>query len=118
MSKVKQLSTAIDELIEAGKTLTEVGLDLKQYFTATAEQVSETKETKETPAATAEEIATTISFEEVRKILSAKASADNGKYKNELKALVAKYSNTGTLKGVPEDKYQSLIAEAEVIGNV
>ncbi len=115
MSRVKTLSTAIDELIEAGKTLTEVGLALKQYFTATTEGVPEAKET---PAAPAEETATTISFEEVRKILSAKASADNGKYKNELKALVAKYSDTGTLKGVPEDKYQSLIAEAEVIGNV
>ena len=40
-----------------------------------------------------------------------------GKYKAEVKALVAKYSETGTLKGVPETSYAALIAESEVIGN-
>lgn len=114
MSKMSNLSAAIDELIETGQKLIDVGNDLKEYFSNTTETVS-TQDV--TPAAPKEEPEASISFEDVRKILSAKSSAEDGKYKAEVKALVAKYSETGTLKGVPETSYAALIAESEVIGN-
>ena len=117
MSKMSNLSAAIDELIETGQKLIDVGNGLKEYFSNTNDTVS-TPETQE-PAqeASKEEPEATISFEDVRKILSAKSSAEDGKYKAEVKALVAKYSENGTLKGVPETSYAALIAESEVIGN-
>ncbi len=117
MSKMSNLSTAIDELIETGQKLIDVGNGLKEYFSNTNDTVSTpvTQEpAQETPK---EEPEATISFEDVRKILSAKSSAEDGKYKAEVKALVAKYSENGTLKGVPESSYAALIAESEVIGN-
>ena len=81
------------------------------------EEINGTTAPAAAPAAPKEEPEATISFEDVRKILSAKSSAEDGKYKAEAKALVAKYSDNGTLKGVPESSYAALIAEAEVIGN-
>lgn len=109
MSKMSELSTMIDSLIECGQKLIDVGNGLKEFYSETA-----TKETKpvEQPSAVEK-----ISFEDVRKILASKSSEDDGKYKSQIKELVAKYSSTGTLKGVPEDSYAALIAEAEVIGN-
>ncbi len=113
MSKMSNLAAVIDELIETGQKLIDVGNGLKEYFSNT-EAVSTQDVTPEAPK---EEPEATISFEDVRKILSAKSSAEDGKYKAEVKALVAKYSETGTLKGVPETSYAALIAESEVIGN-
>ncbi len=56
-------------------------------------------------------------FEEVRKTLAGISSQDDGKYKSQVKDLVGKYSSTGTLKGVPEESYAALVAEAEEIIN-
>ena len=118
MSKTSNLSAAIDELIETGQKLIEVGNGLKEYLSNTTETVSTQVTHDVTPEATEEEEPeATISFEDIRKILSAKSSAEDGKYKAEVKALVAKYSENGTLKGVPETSYAALIAESGVIGN-
>lgn len=51
--------------------------------------------------------------EDVRAVLAAKSNADNGKYRNEVKALVKKYANGGSLTNVSEDDYPSLLAEVE-----
>ena len=56
-------------------------------------------------------------LEAVREILSRKSNIDGGQHRAEVKALVKKYGNGGTLKDVPAEQYAALIAEAEVIGN-
>ena len=56
-------------------------------------------------------------LEAVREILSRKSNIDGGQHRAEVKALVKKYGNGGTLKDVPAEQYAVLIAEAEVIGN-
>lgn len=55
--------------------------------------------------------------EEVRARLAQKAKADAGKYKADVKKIVATFSSDGTLTGVPADKYPEVIAALEVIGN-
>ena len=53
--------------------------------------------------------------EQVRAALSEKSNADNGKYRNQVKALVKKYANGGSLTDVKEEDYCLLIAELEDI---
>lgn len=50
-------------------------------------------------------------------MLAQKAKADGGRYKADVKGIVAKLSSDGTLTGVPEEKYPELVADLEVIGN-
>lgn len=79
-------------------------------------KASEPEPTTDTPAETETDVKT-YTKEEVRATLSQKAKLDGCKYKVEVKAIVAKYSEDGTLTKVPEDKYSELMAELEVVGN-
>ena len=45
------------------------------------------------------------------------SKADAGKYKADVKGIVAKYSSDSTLSGIPADKYPEVLAALEVIGN-
>lgn len=97
-------------------------------FTEGAEQPKSTEKKEKSSKATtpspvekiaAEEKAEPVTYtkEDVRSKLAQKAKADGGKYKGEVKGVVAKFSSDGTLTGVPEDKYTELVAELEVVGN-
>ncbi len=123
MSKQKIPEDLIKALIACSENLIVVAESLKAYA-----EVPETKKketTKEDPEP--EKAATTIAqtqpegkvptFEEVRKTLAGISCQDDGKYKSQVKDLVGKYSTTGTLKGVPEESYAALVAEAEEIIN-
>lgn len=79
-------------------------------------KVSEQEPATDTPAETDTEVKT-YTKEEVRAMLSQKAKVDGCKYKSEVKAIVTKYSEDGTLTKVPEDKYLELMTELEVVGN-
>ena len=79
-------------------------------------KVSEKEPATNTPAETDTEVKT-YTKEEDRAMLSQKAKVDGCKYKAEVKAIVAKYSEDGTLAKVPEDKYRELMADLEVVGN-
>lgn len=79
-------------------------------------KASEPEPNTDTPAETETDVKT-YTKEEVRATLSQKAKLDGCKYKSEVKAIVAKYSEDGTLTKVPEDKYSELMAELEVVGN-
>lgn len=79
-------------------------------------KASEPEPATDTPAESKTE-EKTYTKEEVRATLSQKAKLDGCKYKSEVKAIVAKYSEDGTLTKVPEDKYSELMAELEVVGN-
>lgn len=83
----------------------------KKEKAAKAEKVAPAEETP------AEAETPTYTKEDVRALLSQKAKLDGCKYKTEVKELVAKYSEDGTLTKVPEDKYPELMAELEVVGN-
>lgn len=77
-----------------------------------SKQISATDTEKETSTET-----TIYTKEDVRSMLAQKAKADGGRYKADVKGIVAKFSSDGTLTGVPEEKYPELVADLEVIGN-
>ena len=79
-------------------------------------KVSEKEPATDTPAEADTEVKT-YTKDEVRAMLSQKAKVDGCKYKSEVKAIVTKYSEDGTLTKVPEDKYLELMTELEVVGN-
>lgn len=87
----------------------------------TAKKDKPTKQTKQVPSADTEKETstetTTYTKEDVRSMLAQKAKADGGRYKADVKGIVAKFSSDGTLTGVPEEKYPELVANLEVIGN-
>lgn len=82
------------------------------------------KAEKKTESAPAEESADEESTEpvaytkeEVRAKLAQMSKAEAGKYKVDVKGIVAKYSSDGTLSGIPADKYADVVAALEVISN-
>ena len=116
MSKLNELSILLDTLSDTGTKLTEAAEALKAYFSSDAEEA--TAPVKEEPVTVSDpEKPVSITFEEVRKVLAELSAKDNKKYRAEVKALVAKYSSNGALKGVPEESYEALLKEAEVINN-
>ena len=88
----------------------------KKEKTAKAEKPDEPSPIEETATEEKEE-SVTYTKEDVRAKLAQKAKADGGKYKGEVKGIVAKFYSDGTLTGVPADKYSELVAELEVVGN-
>lgn len=89
----------------------------KKKKPAKSEKVSEPSHAEESTTEEKSEPAT-YTKEYVRAKLAQKAKTDGGKYKTDVKGIVAKFSSDGTLTGVPADKYSELVAELEVVGNV
>lgn len=118
------------EMAELFKTIADSFTRLSEIYSS-AEDAEQTKPTgkKEKPAkteepspveeSTANEKSEPAAYtkEDVRAKLAQKAKADGGKYKGDVKGIVAKFSSDGTLTGVPADKYSELVAELEVVGN-
>lgn len=131
MSKMSELSMMLDELITCGTKLAETAMALKEFYSSDEQEqpvpdkkTSSKKSSKkqETPARTLDPAPQTepvkeYSKEDVRKILAAKANEAEGIYKAQVKALVQKYGNGGSLTNVKPEDYAALAAEAEVIGN-
>ena len=121
MSKTKDLLQLLEELGECGVKLTETAAALKEHFSSekTVTSVTEEKPAKAQPPKTEakEEAAPSYTKEKVRELLSEVAAKEEGKYKAQVKDLVKKYADGGSLKDIPEDKYSDLVAELEVIGN-
>ncbi len=129
MSKQKIPEDLIKELLACSENLIVVAESLKAYCEGPAPKTNDVKEsepkeaevesavTSVTTTTTREAEEKKYSFEDVRKVLAGISSQDDGKYKAQVKGLVAKYSATGTLKGVPEDSYAALVAETEALTN-
>lgn len=121
MSKMSELSALLDNLISCGETLAETGRALKDFYSGTDEPATAAKskaKEKKAPAREAEpeapkEGTTHYSKEDVRGILAAKANEAGGRFKTEVKALVKKYGNGGSLTDVPDESYPALIKEVE-----
>lgn len=120
MSKMSELSMLFDDLIDCGRKLTETAQRLKDFYSSPDEKPTEkpTPKPKKTPEpAKEEEPEKTYSKEEVRAILSAKANEEDGRFKAEVKAIVKKYGNGGSLTNVDAKDYAILVEEIGKIGN-
>lgn len=81
------------------------------------EKKSEPAPTEESAADEANTEPVTYTKEEVRAKLAQMSKAEAGKYKADVKGIVAKYSSDGTLSGIPADKYADVVAALEVVSN-
>ena len=81
MSKMSELSTMIDSLIECGQKLIDVGNGLKEFY---SEPAPKSKALVESEKLNEGNKAFWVCFEEVRKILAEKSSVEDGKYKAEV----------------------------------
>lgn len=128
MSKMKDLSMVLDELVTCGETLISTANALKEIFsdtaaadpapknskkTAAAEAVAKAETSEEPKAANNQPTAKAFTKEEVRGILAAKSSAGHS---DEVRALLLKFG-AKQLKQVDPKDYAALVQEAEVIGN-
>ncbi len=121
MSKMSELSALLDNLISCGEALAKTGRALKDFYSNTDEPAQAAKpqgKEKKNPAKDAEpeapkKEAPHYSKEHVRGILAAKANEAGGRFRTEVKALVKKYGNGGSLTDVPEESYPALIKEVE-----
>jgi hypothetical protein len=122
MSKFAELSATLDEMIACGNGLVKAAEDLKKFYASEDEPKSEpkkvTKKTAEPEKTTpAKEDIPSYSKEDVRAMLSKKANEDDGRYKAEVKELVKKYANGGTLKDVHPECYPALVDALEKLNN-
>lgn len=106
--------TRLSEIYFSTEDVTQPKAPAKKEKTAKTEKVSEAVQ-EGSPEKESETI--TYTKEDVRARLAQKAKADAGKYKADVKKIVATFSSDGTLTGVPADKYPEVIAALEVIGN-
>jgi len=119
------------ELAELYRTIADGFAKLSEYYSSedseqpkVVKKDKPVKEEKKTEPAPVEESATegntepvTYTKEEVRAKLAQMSKAEAGKYKADVKGIVAKYSSDGTLSGIPADKYADVVAALEVVGN-
>lgn len=119
MSKMSELSAAIDALINCGNGMVKAAEALKVYYSSDGDPLAKQpkQEAKETVPAPVQEAERPLTKEDVRKLLVAKSTAGSGANKPAVKALVKKYSSTGQLSDVPPEKYADMAAELEGIGN-
>ena len=114
MSKMSELSAMINNQISCGETLAETGRALKEFYSGSDEALAKpAKKTKKEDATPKEEPAKEYSKEEVRGILAKKANEAEGRFKADVKAIVQKYGNGGSLTNVDPKDYAALVTEVE-----
>lgn len=106
MSKMNELSQVLDDLISCGEKMIQTANAIKECFSESADPEPE----KGKAPAPAEP---TYSKEDVRAILAAKANEAGGQYKAQVKAIVKKYADGGSLTKVPAESYPALVKEVE-----
>ena len=106
MSKMSELSQILDDLISCGEKMIQTANAIKECFCESSDSEPE-KEKASAPAEPA------YSKEDVRAILSAKANEAGGQYKAQVKAIVKKYADGGSLTKVPAESYPALVKEVE-----
>lgn len=114
MSKMSELSQVLDDLISCGEKMIQTANAIKECFTADDAPAAE-PEKKAKPAkkeAKALE-AKTYSKEDVRALLASKANEAGGQFKAQVKAIVKKYADGGSLTDIPAESYPALVKEVE-----
>lgn len=141
MDKRSELSKILKDFIPYGKKLVQSLRDLVKILDdlttcgemaiQTASAIMECFSEDEAPAAIPEKkskpakkeakapepAVKTYSKEDVRALLAAKANESGGQFKAQVKALVKKYANGGSLTDIPEDQYPALVEEVEGLKN-
>lgn len=119
MSKMSELSMLLDSLIDCGEKLTETAKALKAFYSAAPAKPQHPTEEPAAPKARQQEPKPekTYTKETVRAMLAAKANEVDGIYKADVRNLVRKYGNGGSLTDVDPKDYAALAAEVEAIGN-
>ena len=112
MSRTNDMNVVIDSLINCGKALVDAGRALKDFY-------SEEKTTvpQEGPDTTPPDETRMFTKEEVRAILAKKANEEDGKFKAEVRAIVQKYGNGGSLTDVDAKDYANIMREIENLGS-
>ncbi len=109
MSKMSELPQVLDDLISCGEQLIQTANAIKECFTEPAESTEKPKKEAKAP----EPKVHSYSKEEVRALLAAKAKEAGGQFKTQVKSLVKKYGNGGSLTDVPAESYPALVSEVE-----
>ena len=111
MSKMKELSQALDEMVACGEGLIRAANAIREILSSEAEPEAQPAVKEEATAAPAAELQKKYSFMDVRKAFSAKSHAG---YTEQVKALIASYG-ADKLSGVKEEDYPALMADLEAI---
>ena len=121
MSKMSELSQAIDEMIACGEGMIKVANALRAVFSSEepdrtndnerSDDVSEQKSTETGTAVSAGPEQPKIAFTDVRKAFAAKSHAG---YTAQIRALLSDFG-ADKLSAVPEEKYPELMAALEAI---
>ena len=115
MSKMSELSQALNELVACGEGLIRTANAIRDMFTGEPEPEKMPAAKKEPPrqeeAAPQAEEPKGYTFMEVRKAFSAKSHAG---YTEQVKALIASYG-ADKLSAVKEEDYPALMADLEAI---
>ena len=95
MSKMSELSQILDEMVSCGENLIQTAKALKDIFSSTEEEKK------------------SVSLEDVRAVLAEKSRRG---FTDEVKEIISKHG-ADRLSGIDPSEYESLLSEAEVIGN-
>mgnify|MGYP000988935752 FL=1 len=95
MSKMSELSQVLDEMVSCGEKLIHAAKALKDIFSSTEEEKK------------------SVSLEDVRAVLAEKSRRG---FTEEVKEIISKHG-ADRLSGIDPSEYESLLSEAEVIGN-
>ena len=116
IQSLRDLVKILDDLTTCGEMAIQTASAIMECFSED-EAPAAIPEKKSKPAkkeAKAPEPAVkTYSKEDVRALLAAKANESGGQFKAQVKALVKKYANGGSLTDIPEDQYPALVEEVE-----
>ena len=114
MSKMSELSQVLDDLIACGEKMIQTANAIKEYFSDEAEtEPAKTEKPAQKEAKAPEPETPSYSKEDVRAILAAKANEAGGQFKAQVKAIVKKYADGGSLTNVPAESYPALVEEVE-----
>ena len=95
MSKMSELSQVLDEMVSCGENLIQAAKALKDIFSSTEEEKK------------------SVSLEDDRAVLAEKSRRG---FTEEVKEIISKHG-ADRLSGIDPSEYESLLSEAEVIGN-
>lgn len=95
MSKMNELSQVLDEMVSCGENLIQAAKALKDIFSSTEEEKK------------------SVSLEDVRAVLAEKSRRG---FTEEVKEIISKHG-ADRLSSIDPSEYESLLSEAEVIGN-
>ena len=111
MSKMSELSQALDELVACGEGLIRTANAIREMFTGEPEPERQPEPAEEPAAESPAEEPKRYTFAEVRKAFSAKSHAG---YTEQVKALITSYG-ADKLSAVKEEDYTRLMEDLEAI---